>query len=205
MKISTERTLWDKYGKTMLMGLALFIVAYSGTQYYFNYQLKQKLEASTIYDNVVVLVEEDKKVEAAAEARELMDRYSKTPYAPLASLMLAKLAIEEGDLGSATKHLKFVINTDKKGLIHQIAKVRLARVFTEEKKYTEALDLLDEKTVPESFLTLVEEARGDIFILQNRKDDARKAYQMAMKAAVPGTPIERLQLKQVELGLKEGQ
>lgn len=203
MKVTSQKTLWEQYGKIALTGVVLFIVAYAGMQYYFNRQIDQRVQASKTYDNLMVLLEEDKTVEAAAEAQELIDRHPNSPYASLASLMLAKLAVEDGDLPSADKHLRFVIKTDKNGPIHEVAKVRLARVLSEQRQFDEALKLLDPAAVPDAYLTLVEEARGDIFLLQDKRDEARVAYQAAVKAAVPGTPIERLQLKQAELGIKE--
>ncbi len=203
MKANTERTLWEKYRKVALLGLGAFIIAYAGSQYYFNQELKQKLSASELYDNMITLADAEKTVEAAVEAKELMDKYAQTPYAPLAALMLAKLSVEEGDLSAAGKQLEFVIAKEKSGPVLEIAKVRMARILSEEKKYTEALDMLNTELASESFLSIFQEARGDIFLLQNKKDEAREAYQMAMQTAIPGAPNQRLQLKQIELGPKE--
>lgn len=201
-KLGVEKTFWQKHGKSILILLGGFLLAYCGVQYYFHYINKQALKASFIYDNMISHMQKQDKKEALAEANTLMQQYEKTPYARLAALLLAKLDIEQSNLEAAASHLRFAIQGEANA-IQQIAKVRLARVLAEQKNYQEALDLLTPKTPMPAYTTLFEETKGDIYLMQKNKDKARLAYQNAIKAAPPDAPIARLQLKQADLGVKE--
>ncbi len=202
MSVNVEKTFWQRYGKSILGLLGVFLLAYCGVQYYFHYVNKQTLKASSIYDNMITYLQKQDKTQVITEANVLMQQYGKTPYASLAALVLAKLDIEESNLDAAAQHLRFAIKGEENS-IQQIAKTRLARVLAEQKNYQEALDLLTSKDPMPAYVTLFEETKGDIYLMQQDKDKARLAYQNAIKAAPPGVPTTRLQLKQADLGVKE--
>lgn len=199
-KSNVEKTLWEKYGKLSVIGLIIFAAAYGGREYYQHQQTQQSIEASLIYDNLLASMRKNDHEKVKADAETIKQKYSRTPYAPLAALMTAKLEIEENKLDAAIDHLKLAMQYDEKGPAHQIARVRLARVMAANEKFTEALELLNPKTIPDGYITLYEETKGDIYLMQNEKEKARAAYQAAQMAAPPGVPLVRLQLKQTDLG-----
>ena len=193
-----EKSLWQQYGKWVLTLFVLFLFTYAGMQFYRHYESKRALKASRIYDKLLSLNQKPDKAEAIETATGLVAQYPKTPYAPLAALFLAKFSFEANDLEATITHLNFAMNT--KGPIQPIAKVRLARVLMDQKKLPEALALLTEKKTPEGFVLIFEEAKGDIYLMQNDKQKARMAYQTAIEAEKSGIPTTRLQLKQANLG-----
>lgn len=204
VKVNHEKTLWQKHGKLFLTVFTGFLLAYGGKQYYEYYQTKQTLKASAVYDKMVSAMQKQDNAQIETEAKQLMAQFARTPYASLAALRLAKLAVEENNLAAAKDHLNFVLKNGDNDIIRQIAKIRLSRILADEKAYDAALTLLTKETVPESYKTLVEETKGDIYLMQNNKDKAREAYQAAISAAPPGIPVARLQLKQADLGVEEG-
>jgi predicted negative regulator of RcsB-dependent stress response len=201
-KVHVEKTFWQKYAKFFLGLFGGFLVVYCGVQYYFHYLNKQALKASFVYDNMITHMQKQDKGEALSEARILMHQYKRTPYAHLAALLLAKVEIEQNNLEAAVGYLRFAIQ-GKQNAIQQIAKVRLARVLAEQKHYQEALDLLTPQKPLPDYITLFEETKGDIYLMQQEKDKARLAYQNAIKAAPAGVSVTRLQLKQADLGVGE--
>ncbi|HXH54663.1 MAG TPA: tetratricopeptide repeat protein [Gammaproteobacteria bacterium] len=198
MKYSQEKSLWQQHGKWVLALFVLFLFSYAGMQFYNHYQSKRALKASMVYDKLLSLSQKPDKTEATQTATALIAQYPKTPYAPLAALLLAKFSFEADNLEATTTHLNFAIKAE--GPAQPIARVRLARVLIDQKKPEEALALLTEKKVPEGFVPMFEETKGDIYLMQNDKVKARVAYQTAIEAAEPGVPITRLQLKQADLG-----
>jgi predicted negative regulator of RcsB-dependent stress response len=200
IRSNAEKTLWEQYGKFVIIGLIIFAAAYGGREYYQHQQTQQSVEASLIYDGLLVSMRKNDPAKVRADAEIIKQKYSRTPYAPLAALLMAKLDIEENKLEAAIDHLKQAMQYDEKGPAHQIARIRLARVMAAGEKFTEALELLNPKTIPDGFVTLYEETKGDIYMMQNEKDKARAAYQAAQMAAPPGVPLVRLQLKQTDLG-----
>jgi len=202
LKMSTPETLLEKHGKLASMIVGLCILSYGGIQYYKHYQGKEALKASVIYDSMFIAMQKQDNAAVMSEAKILTEKFSKTPYAALAALMLAKLATEANDLEGAENYLHKAIKSDEQS-VQQVVKIRLARILAARQKYEEALNTLMSKKTPESYVTLVEETKGDIYLLLNEKNKAREAYQIAIKAAPSGVPITRIQLKQTELGVKE--
>lgn len=198
MQYSQEKSLWQQHGKWVLTLFVLFLFTYAGMQFYGHYQSKRALKASIVYDKLLSLSQKSDKDEAIQTATTLVAQYPKTPYAPLAALLLAKFSFEAHNLEATTAHLNFAIKAE--GPAQPIARVRLARVLIDQKKPEEALALLTEKQVPKGFELMFEETKGDIYLMQNDKVKARTAYQTAIEAAEPGVPITRLQLKQADLG-----
>jgi predicted negative regulator of RcsB-dependent stress response len=102
--------------------------------------------------------------------------------------MAAKAAFDADALTEAKTHLQWVV--DKGQTSHQpIARVRLAAVLFDEKKYDDALKMLDAIKV-EAFSSLAADLKGDILAAQGRRDEARAAYQMAVDKADARSPLK---------------
>src|SRR6267378_3066435 len=75
-------------------------------------------------------------------AKPLIDKHPGSFYASEAALIAAKAAFESGNLPEARKQLEWVMNNgvdEHRG----VARMRLAGVLLEDKKYDEALKVLD--------------------------------------------------------------
>ena len=73
-----------------------------------------------------------------------------------------------------------------------LARIRVAGLLADEKKFDEALKLLDANHDP-AFVALTADRRGDILTAQGKWSDARAAYQTAMDRS-PATGV----LKQLD-------
>lgn len=60
-----------------------------------------------------------------------------------------------------------------------LARLRLAAILLDQKKFDEALKLLDEK-VTQAFVALYSDLRGDVLVEQGKVAEARAAYQQAL-------------------------
>jgi predicted negative regulator of RcsB-dependent stress response len=72
-----------------------------------------------------------------------------------------------------------------------VARLRLAAVQLEQKKYDEALRTLDANK-EEAFVAAVADLRGDVMLAQGRIDEARAAYKLATEKAGPRAPVKML-------------
>jgi predicted negative regulator of RcsB-dependent stress response len=72
-----------------------------------------------------------------------------------------------------------------------LARLRLAGLLMEQKKYDEALKQLEGATAKE-FAALVADRRGDAFKALDKLDEARAAYTQAWKAMSPDVPYRTL-------------
>lgn len=194
-----QASLWERYGRLFIIGSLIILIAFTGIQGYGLYLSRQSEKASIIYDHMLTSIREKQFDKVGSQAQDLVAHYAKTPYGPLAALMLARLAFDEKNLDKAIEHLRFAMNASDKGPVQHVARVRLARVLGAKQKYDEALTVLNPKKRPEGYITLYEEAKGDIYTLKNEPENARIAYDTALQAAPPGAPVTPLQLKQTDI------
>ena len=70
-------------------------------------------------------------------------------------------------------------------------RLRLAGVLLDDKKFAEALKLL-EQVKEEGFEAMVADLRGDVFAAEGRRDEARAAYQIAVDKADTRSPMKAI-------------
>jgi predicted negative regulator of RcsB-dependent stress response len=102
--------------------------------------------------------------------------------------MAAKAAFDADALTETKAHLQWVV--DRGLATHQmVARVRLAAVLFDEKKYDDALKTLD-AIKADTFTSLAADLKGDILAAQGRRDEARAAYQLAVDKADARSPLK---------------
>ena len=69
--------------------------------------------------------------------------------------------------------------------------MRLSGVLIEIKAYDEALKILS-VGIPDEFIGLAADRKGDVYLLQNKKTDAQAEYQKAFKALDERSEYRRL-------------
>ena len=118
-----------------------------------------------------------------AKARDAMsqlaDRYGRTGYAPRAALLSRSSPCDQGDKAGAKRSSSGSIDRAGEDELKQVARYRLAEVLLDEKKYDEALAMLDAKHA-EPFAGLYADLRGDALAAAGRTDEAHAAYQAAL-------------------------
>jgi len=203
--MSEHKTIWQIYGKYLVFGVILLLAAYGGWQYTVHQKTKHAQLASEHYDQLLGALRGKNAKQAETHANTLARHYEKTPYAPLAALLLARLHLENNRMDQAIEWLRTSIQLAEKnpGTVEHIARVRLARVLLSQKKLDEALDVLQTKSSNEGYATLYEEVKGDIYVLKKDLIKAKQAYAAALQAAPPGVSVTALQLKQSDLNTRE--
>ncbi|MCA3003667.1 MAG: YfgM family protein [Burkholderiales bacterium] len=191
-RIDALKDWWAKWGNLVYATAMVLLLGIAGSQGWKYYQKKQVVEAETLFLSVQKVAQESaatkdwKKLSSAAMA--LADKYPGTFYATDAQLMAAKAAFDANALTEAKAHLQWVV--DKGQATHQaIARARLATVLLDEKKYDDALKVLD-GIKSDAFSSLAADVKGDIFVAQGRTDEARAAYQMAVDKADSRSPLK---------------
>jgi len=193
-RITALKDWWDKWGIWVMTALIAFLVGIGGTQAWKYYQKKQTADAEVIFVSLQKVAQDAtvsrdwKKLSDAATA--LAEKYPATFYATDAQLMAAKAAFDGGDLATAVKHLQWV--ADKGRASHQnIAKMRLASVMTDEKKYDDALKILG-AIKEDGYAAQVAHLRGDVYAAQGRRDEARAAFEVAVEKAEARSPLKAI-------------
>ena len=108
----------------------------------------------------------------------MKERFARTAFTGQAGLLAAKLAADKGQAEVARADLFWVAESGSESEYRSIARLRLAGLLLDEKKYDEALKQLDAVDGAE-FAALAADRRGDILMAQGKTDDAKAAYQKA--------------------------
>ncbi|MEM9242647.1 MAG: tetratricopeptide repeat protein [Pseudomonadota bacterium] len=181
------KSWWRKYGVATIFGIIIAIAIVVGWRYYKNYQVHHSIAAAAAYQTVLQTAGHDKK-KATKDAEALIKDYKNTPYAVLTSLWLAKQSVEQNDLKAASQHLQWVINKQHKGAWHDLASVRLARIYIAQKQPRRALNLLTKLPKRSIYAALISQAQGDAYNALGRKTAAAQAYQKALSQLPDAAP-----------------
>lgn len=188
-------TQWLKTnGTAIITGVAIGIAAILGWQYWNSQQAAQAEAASLQFDALQQAIATQDLDSAQRQGAALIDDYDDSLYATLAALLLAKLAVEQGNHATAAEHLHWVLDTTDQTEIKDIARLRLVRILLTEQRYDEAAAQLDQVTTS-SLTAEREELRGDLHLAQGKTDQARSAYQAARVAQDDSALAALLDLK----------
>ena len=169
---------WKKNGKLATNLVLAALVAYAAWQGYGYYQNKKATEASVLYQALVV-TDSSKVADIKAQAAKLSADYASTPYAGRAAILSAKASIGANDTKSAKTQLEWAAENAKESTTKAIASLQLAGILFEEKSYDAALKVLT-NDADKGFMGLKEDLKGDIYLAQGKKADAKKSYETAL-------------------------
>jgi len=199
-KVDAIKAWWAQYGTSLILGVAVFAAAVVGAQGWRYYQRSQAEQAATLYLEVekAAAARDDKKVRTAAA--QVMDKYGGTAYGARAALLASRSAYEAGDLAGAKMQLTWVAENAKEDELRDVARLRLAGVYLDEKNYADALKAL-EAPHGAAFNALFNDTKGDVLAAQGKSAEARSAYQAALEKLDKGSPYRGyIQLKLDILG-----
>lgn len=192
-QVEALKKWWKENGKGIIGGLVIGLVGVFGWRYWQTQLTTAGEQASMTYMEMVHNIHEGKSEVAIGMGKHLVTKADKTPYAALASLLLAKLAVEAEDFEKAAEHLRWAMDNGSLPELKQTARLRLTRLLLSQGKPDEALPALTGTEGEES--ASYHELRGDIMVAQDQSSEAREAYTQAIALSPPGAEVKLLQMK----------
>lgn len=196
-QIDNLKAWWKQHGNLItwtISALAALVVAWQGWGWY---QSQQAAQAGALFGTLQQAMVNGDTQKVRTLAGELTEKFGGTAYAPMGTLMAAKLSFESGDNKTARTQLTWVASHGK-AEIRDIARLRLAAVLLDEQAYDEALKELANTPLP-AFTAAYAELKGDVLLAQGKTAEARSAYQAAMDAADKAAPAPGAQLLRQKL------
>lgn len=190
---------WRENGKFIIAGIIIGLGAIFGWRGYNSHLVQQAEAASTLYEQMLVASRTNDSENVGVYANRIIEDYQSSSYGVFAHLMLAKLSAEANELDKAETHLRWILENNSNEEFQHVARLRLTRVLIAADKLDIATKTLDVKKTGD-FSASYEELRGDIYVKQDKTEEARQAYQKALTntAAEDGQSI--LQMKLDDLG-----
>ncbi|MBS0451934.1 MAG: tetratricopeptide repeat protein [Proteobacteria bacterium] len=182
---------WNTYGTlitTVVVVLALAFASWNGWQYW---QRSKAAGAAALYDELQRGAEGGDMTRVERALADMKDKYGGTAYAQQAGLLAAKALHDKGNAEASRAALAWVADKAVDPGYQAIARLRLAGELMDSKSYDEALKQLS-GSVPKEFEALVADRKGDIYLAQGKRDEAKAAYQQAWSGFELGSDYRRL-------------
>lgn len=199
-KLDALKAFWKDNGRLIIAAAIAFAVSLSGVQGWKYYSRTQAEAASALFARLEDAQSRGDTSEVRNTGAQILEKYGRTAYGSMAALVLANTNYAAGDREAAAAQLRWVIDRAADDETAVLARLRLAGILLEEKKYDEALKLLDAPHT-EAFVPQYSDLRGDVLVAQGRLAEARAAYRQALDKAGAQSPWSNLvQLKLDALG-----
>ena len=177
------KAFWQKYRNLIIGALTVALFAYAAYSGYLWWRNSQAVEASKLYETMVVAIGKGDKDLTLRAANDLQKDFARTPYAAMASLVAARIASDAGDSAKAMEYLRWAAKNSSNDAYLALAKLRLVSQLIElgsEKDLAEADQILKDKPI-QGFDALWLERRGDWYLAQKKNTEAKASYQEAWK------------------------
>jgi predicted negative regulator of RcsB-dependent stress response len=199
-QLDALKQFWKQYGALIITLAFLALVTFAGVKGWNYYQRGQSQQASALFGKLEEAVRKNDVSQVGSLGAEIIDKYGSTAYGPMAALLLAKNKYDNGDAAAAAARLQWAIDKAKDDETAALARLRLAGIRLDEKKYDEALALLDAKHA-QAFAPLYADLRGDVLAAQGKAAEARLAYKLALEKSLPNSNYRNVvQIKLDALG-----
>lgn len=189
-EIENVKHYWKHGGKWVVGALVAAALGYLGYVVYQGQVRSGNEEAATLASQVKG---------DASKLSALQKEYAQSPAAAQASLETAKSLFDAGKLDEAATAYRWVLDNQKQPLFQAVAAQNLANILLQQKKYDDALAVLNTPT-DDSFALVLNEAKGDVLAAQGKTKEATAAYQAVLDKLPENSPNRELvQLKMGQL------
>ncbi|WP_370978794.1 YfgM family protein [Agaribacterium sp. ZY112] len=186
-QIEAIKRWWDNNWLNVVVPIVAAALIYTGWNFWNDHKEKQAEAASDEYQALIELIQpagpaafdDALKAEAGALATDIQTKYQGTMYADLATMISARIAVQDQDYATAVSLLEGIVETESNEALVAVAQARLARALVQTGELDQALSLVV-TTQSEAVKALYAEIRGDIYVAKNEPANARTAYNQAI-------------------------
>ncbi|MEW6313495.1 MAG: tetratricopeptide repeat protein [Pseudomonadota bacterium] len=199
-QLDALKAWWRQNAKRVLIGVVTIALAVGGYKAWLAYQHDQSQRAAEIYATLQQAAAEQNLTKIGDASKNLMDNYSGTGYAGMAAMLSARAYFAAGDNQHAQLDLQWAIDHARDDGLRDAARLHLAAVMLDEKKFDEVLRQLEQKH-DEAFDARYIDLKGDVLAAQGKTAEARAAYQQALEKSDARSPYRGvIQMKLDALG-----
>lgn len=192
---------WERWGTlivTLVVVAAVAVAGWRGWQWYQTSQANQAMGYFEALESAAREESPDSIPRIRAASTTLRADFPKSAYTVRAALVAASALQARNDLDGAIDQLQWLVSTDADPAFTPLARLRLAGIYLEQKRYDDALALL--KNPPAAFAGLYADRTGDIQAAMGKLEEARKSWENAVQL-LTGDPVQQVvQLKLDALG-----
>lgn len=175
---------WEENSSSLIAGVIAAIVVVVGWNLWQDHQLQQRAQASDAYQQLLDAVNQNDRAAIESLADKLATEHASTAYAHYGALHKAKAKVDAGDLEGAKAILQQQMQNAGSDEIGHVARLRLIQLMLATGQYEQGLKLIAEvdTSKAEGFAGRYDELEGDLYVAMDRLDEARNAYQNAIRS-----------------------
>ncbi len=200
-QIDVLKKWWNENGTSLLIGLLVVVVGWSGWIYYSNIKTNNALQASAVFEMLQAKQKQGQFGDVAREGMKLMEEQPESPYASAVALMLAKYQFEKGNTEKAVEHLDWVIMNTKDASLKLTAQLRLASVYLDKgqnDKVKQTLEAVQKESLKASEKANYEFQMAMLALAEDRLEDARKFLNAVIDNTEASANLQNLARLQLE-------
>lgn len=182
---------WNTWGTLISFALVIVFGSFTAWNGYQFWQNRQGTQASAFFDAIESAVQAGDQARIQQAFSDIKNKYPETVQAGQAGLLIAKMQSDQGNADAAKATLEWISGHTSDEGYKSLARLRLVSLLIEQKSYDEALQSFSEK-FPAEFDAIFADRKGDVLMLQGKKQDAIVEYNRAYKAFSEGTEYRRL-------------
>jgi predicted negative regulator of RcsB-dependent stress response len=186
------KAFWKQYGNLITWLLILVLGGYAAWNGWNLYQRDQGSKAGSLYDELDRAAQAGDSERATRIFADMKERYPSATFTQQAGLVAARVAAEKGQYDAANASLAWVADKAGDDEYRAIARLRLAGLLLDTKKYEEALKQVDAVSGGPEFIALANDRRGDILLTQGKSAEAQAAYLKAWTGMDPKLDYRRV-------------
>lgn len=203
-QVDAIKQWWKDNGNTLIIGAVVGLAGLWGWRFYNESVINGQEATSQAYSDMLIKHEvQGSEPGVDSVISTFIAENSNNSYGVLASLLLAKEAVEQKDFELAKNQLMQLQTQNSYAPLNAVINLRLARVEAELALYPEALATLSLIT-DKSFLAQAYQLKGNIYLKQNDLEQARSALQDAINASQGRVdPLLQLQFDDIAVAASE--
>ena len=178
-RLEMAKKWWIENYKSILAGALIAVVVVGGWRYWEYRTVSRSQTAAALFNQLADSMAKQDKDGALKAGNQIIDKYSDTPYAAHAALVLAQLQSSTGKPADGEQMLDWVLKNSKDDGLKLLARLRLARIKLAMNDAQGALDTLNGADAG-GFAPLYADLRGDAEAKLGKIAEARAAYQQAL-------------------------
>ncbi len=132
------KAFWKQYGNLITWTVILVLGAFAAWNGWNWWQRDQAVKAGAMYRRTRPAAQAGDVERVAGIFKDMQERYPRTAFAQQAGLLAAKVQVEKGQAEAAATSLNWVSANAVEAEYQTVARLRLAGLLTDQKKYDEA-------------------------------------------------------------------
>lgn len=190
-QLESLKAFWKQRGNLVTWVLVVVLGGFAAWNGWSIYQRDQGAKAGAMFDEVDRAAQASDADVATRIFADMKSRYPRAAFTQQAGLVAARVSAVKGKLDDAQASLAWVADNAGESEYRAIARLRLAGLLLDAKKFDEALKQLDGIDAPD-FAALAADRRGDVLLTQGKNEEAKASYQKAWDAMDPKIDYRRL-------------